>query len=131
MSISIESSAPKISAKWFRAVGNGISTFFSSLMEALHKSRRLQAAQIIRRYQFLLDEAERRPRERNARETESGAFAKMVTESPSVPRRLGVKAFISIAILGFGILHVIGWTMLNRAATGHPDQSAVHTAYGD
>ena len=129
MSIATELSAPKISANWVRTAGSGIGTFFSCLMAALHESRRAQAEQIIHRYRHLLDDAE--PRARSVRKQESAASTSLATETAPTPRRLGLRVFISLVVLGFGVLHVIGWTMLSRAAADRPDRSAMHASYGD
>ncbi len=79
---------------------------FSTLIGALHESRRRQAVQIIRGYPHLLHD--------------------IVSW-----KGLGVKSLITALVLGFGILHVIGGTMIDHARAAHAGPSAAVIAQGD
>jgi hypothetical protein len=110
-----------------------MANIFSVLIGALHESRRRQAVQIIRSYPHLLhDDAERRI-------SEEIAELKIASRGYTRPARgefvgwkgLGVKSLITALVLGFGILHVIGGTLIDHARAAHAGPSAAATAQGD
>lgn len=108
------------------------SSVFSVLIAALHESRRLQAARIIRSYQYLSEEAGSKISEKTA----SPEMGDRVFRRPANGRfhgwkGLSVKSLITLILLGFGILHLIGGTLLDHARAAHAVQNAAFTAEGD
>ena len=106
---------------------------FSTLIGALHESRRRQAVQIIRGYPHLLhDSVGRKISEEIAELTISSRVYPRPTRGELVSwKGLGVKSLITALVLGFGILHVIGGTMIDHARAAHAGPSAAVIAQGD
>ncbi|MGC2319019.1 MAG: hypothetical protein WA615_21405 [Bradyrhizobium sp.] len=108
------------------------SSVFSVLIAALHESRRLQAARIIRSYQYLCEEAGSKTSEKTA----SPEMGDRVFRRPANGRfhgwkGLGMKSLTTLILLGFGILHLIGGALLDHARAAHAVQNAAFTAEGD
>jgi len=106
---------------------------FSILIGALHDSRRRQAVQIIRSYPHLLHE------DAGGKISEEIAELRIASRVYTRPARgefvslkgLGAKSLITALVLGFGILHVIGGTLIDHARAAHAGQGAAVTAQGD
>ncbi len=91
---------------------------FTSLLDALHDSRRLQAARVIHQYRHLIAAPQALP-------TTGQMFANPVqgrtkTTSSDDSRRRPTRslswALIAAAIIGFGILHIAGEIIVSRSA---------------
>lgn len=114
---------------------------FSFLFDALHESRRRQAARVIHLHRHLIESHASRPVGWNAGNTVSGQAAARETIQPvhaapalarsSLSGRLAVKFLIALVILGFGILHLVGGTLLDRNAATHHVQNAAIAPRGD
>jgi hypothetical protein len=110
-----------------------MANIFSALIGALHKSRRRQAVQIIRSYPHLVHE------DAGRKISEEIAELRIASRVYTRPARgefvslkgLGAKSLITALVLGFGILHVIGGTLIDHARAAHAGQSADVTAQGD
>ena len=110
-----------------------MANIFSVLIGALHESRRRQAVQIIRSYPHLLHE------DAGRKISEEIAELRIASRVYTAPARgefvslkgLGAKSLITVLVLGFGILHVIGGTLIDHARAAHAGQSAAVTAQGD
>jgi hypothetical protein len=110
-----------------------MANIFSVLIGALHESQRRQAVQIIRSYPHLLHD--------NVGCKISEEIAELKISSRVYPRPargefvsckgLGTKSLIIALVLGFGILHVIGGTLIDHARAAHAGQSADVPAQGD
>ncbi len=110
-----------------------MANFFSVLIGALHESRRRQAVQIIRSYPHLLHEDAGRKISEEIAELKIGnrAYTSPAREEFVRWKGLGAKSLITVLVLGFGILHVIGGTLIDHARAAHAGQSAAVTAQGD
>src|SRR5438876_5021603 len=110
-----------------------MANIFSVLIDALHKSRRRQAVQIIRSYPQLLHEDAGRKISEEIAELKIGnrAYARPAHGAFVSWKGLGAKSLITALALGFGILHVIGGTLIDHARAAHAGQSAAVTAQGD
>jgi UDP-N-acetylmuramyl pentapeptide phosphotransferase/UDP-N-acetylglucosamine-1-phosphate transferase len=108
------------------------SSVFSALIAALHESRRLEAARIVRSYQHLCEEAGSEISQKTAAPEMGGrVFTSPVNGGFPGWNRLGVKSLITLVLLGFGILHLIGGALLDHARAAHAVQNAAFTAEGD
>jgi hypothetical protein len=95
-----------------------LSRFFA----ALHESRRLQAAQTIRHYRHLVADdtaamamrLEPQARRTTSPETARSSHAGRSHTLPLSLRWLAVRLLITLVIVGFGALHVIGGTLLDH-----------------
>jgi hypothetical protein len=121
------------SSKTNSRVAMANNSVFSIPIAALHKSRRLQAARLIRTYQYLLhEEAGRQISEKIAEpEMESRVYTRPARGEFLGWKGLGAKSLMTLLVLGFGILHVVGGTLLDHARTARSGQSAAVTAQGD
>ena len=110
-----------------------MANIFSVLVGALYQSRRRQAVQIIRSYPHLLHEDVGR---KISEEIAELRIASRVYTRPARGeflgwRGLGAKSLITAVVLGFGILHVIGGTLIDHARAAHAGHSAAVPAQGD
>jgi hypothetical protein len=105
----------------------------SALIAALHESRRRDAARVIRRYQHLVADGVEGELSAPVSATEASARARPATNDEGIRklRTLGANCLIALVLLGFGIAHVIGVTVLLRAAIPHERQTAILAAQGD
>jgi hypothetical protein len=110
-----------------------MANIFSTLIGALHESRRRQAVQIIRSYPHLgHDDVGRKI-------SEEIAELRIASRVYTRPARgewvgwsgLGVKSLIAALVLGFGVLHVIGGTLIDHAKAAHAGPSAAVATEGD
>ena len=110
-----------------------MANIFSVLIGALHQSRRRHAVQIIRSYPHILHE------DAGRKISEEIAELKISSRVYTRPARgefaswngLGAKSLITALVLGFGILHVVGGTLIDHARAAHAGPSAAVTAQGD
>jgi hypothetical protein len=102
----------------------------SILAAALHRSRRRDAVRIIHRYRHLAFEGELSP---PASATVASARARPTTNDKPIGalRTMREKRLMALVLFGFGIAHVIGATVLLRAAIPHERQTAIPAAQGD
>ena len=89
--------------------------------------------QIIRSYPHLLHEGVRRKISAEIAELKiaSRVYTRPARDEFVVWRGLGAKSRITVLVLGFGILHVIGGTLIDQAKAAHAGQSPAVTAQGD
>ncbi|QDW39660.1 hypothetical protein FFI89_022460 [Bradyrhizobium sp. KBS0727] len=105
----------------------------SVLIEALHHSRRRDAARVIHRYGHLIaDDVESEWPARLAA-TDACRCARPAENEQEKEdfRMLRANSLIALVLLGFGIAHVVGTTLLLRGATPHVTQAAIVTNQGD
>ena len=105
----------------------------STLIAALHESRRRDAARVIHRYQHLVADGAEGELSAPVSATETSAPAGPATNDERIRtlRTLGANCLIALVLLGFGIAHVIGVTVLLRVAIPHERQSAILATPGD
>jgi hypothetical protein len=107
-----------------------MANIFSVLIGALHDSRRRQAVQIIRSYPHLAHEDagieifEKIPEP-------SRLYTSLARGEFIGWKGLGAKSLVTALVLGFGILHVIGGTLIDHARASHAGPSAAVTTQGD
>jgi hypothetical protein len=102
--------------------------FLHRLTDALHHSRRLQAAVVIGRYRHLIDPA-------CGYQPTKGVQQMSVNEPPRPATKawfsFGAKILIAAVVIGLGVLHIVGDAVLR----GHPVAAKADTAalnkYGD
>jgi hypothetical protein len=114
-----------------RQKSNSGKGFFSGLVDALHGSRRLQAARAIQQYRHLIDPAHK-------------ADAAKTTGAPSLRREVprivldtanstgkpgamsfNAKLIIAIILAGFGVLHFIADGALSHAPAAQPTEDGM------
>jgi hypothetical protein len=104
----------------------------STIVSALHESRRRQAINVIHRYQHLISDRV----ETNLGKPIPAPDAKMRvrqiqnSERKRNVRRLSETHLIILILIGFGIVHVIGGVLLARAAPEHSRPVNI-AAWGD
>src|SRR4051812_23526888 len=110
-----------------------MANIFSVLIGALHQSRRRQAVQIIRSYPHLLHEDAGRKISEDIAELRiaSRLYTRPTRDEFVIWKGLGAKSVITVLVLGFGILHMIGGTLIDHARAAHAGQSPAVTAHGD
>jgi hypothetical protein len=110
-----------------------MANIFSVLIGALHESRRRQAVQIIRSYPHLLHEDAGRKISEEIAKLKIGnrVYTRPAREEFIRWKGLGAKSLITVLVLGFGILHVIGGALIDHARAAHTGQRAGVTAQGD
>lgn len=110
-----------------------MANIFSVLIGALYQSRRRQAVQIIRSYPHFLHEDAGRKISAEIAELKiaSRVYTRPAREEFVIWRGLGAKSWITVLVFGFGILHLIGGTLINHAKAAHAGQSPAVTAQGD
>jgi hypothetical protein len=126
-SISDASLTPVIS----RPKPNSSRGYFVYLVDALHASRRLQAARVIRQHRHLIHE-ERGQAGGQKVETKSGEdqTARIAPETepdagrPGVAMSARAMLLMAIVIAGFGILHTIADGALRHAAAPQPTEDS-------
>jgi|SRR6476659_3830482 hypothetical protein len=110
-----------------------MANIFSVLIGVLHESRRRHAVQIIRSYPHLLHEDAGRKISEDIAELRiaSRAYARPARDAFASWKGLGAKSLITVVVLGFGILHMIGGTLIDHAKAAHASQSTAVTDQGD
>jgi hypothetical protein len=102
--------------------------YFAWLLEALHESRRLQAARVIRRHRHLVAKGhdfETADRTLKPNDFSKGDTAMASTDHARVQRpnkSLSLRAWVLITIIGFAALHVAGGIILLHASNSPPTQ---------
>jgi hypothetical protein len=107
--------------------------YFARLLNALHRSRRLQASRVIRQHRHLV-----------AKRHDLGAADSISKPNDSIRRNvdmasidharilrphksLSLRAWVLIAVIGFGALHVVGAILLIHASNSRPSQTSTTT----
>jgi hypothetical protein len=105
----------------------------SVLIEALHHSRRRDAARVIHRYRHLIaDDVESEwPAQLAATDARRCARPAENEQEKEDFRMLRANGLIGLVLLGFGIAHVVGATLLLRATTPHVTPAAIVANQGD
>ncbi len=105
---------------------------FGPILSALHESRRKQAADIISGYRHLIDErsSDEIPWIQQLK-TGAGISRGSVGKSRRGPWRLILKPLMVLVILGFGILHLIGGSIIEHVSVHRAAASAVLPLEGD
>jgi hypothetical protein len=118
-SISDASLTPVVS----RPNPNSARGYFAYLIDALHASRRLQAARVIRQHRHLIHEQRGQvagqKAETKSREDQTPRIApeaEPVAGKPGVAMSTRAILLMAIAIVGFGILHAVADGALRHAA---------------
>jgi hypothetical protein len=107
--------------------------YFLRLLDALHQSRRLQATRVIRQHQHLV--AKRHDVKAANKILKPGDFiegnaAMASTDHARVQRpnkSLSLRAWVLIAVIGFGALHVVGAVLLIHASNSRPAETSTTT----
>jgi hypothetical protein len=105
----------------------------STLIAALHESRRRDAARVIQRYQHLVADGVEGEFSAPVSAIEASARALPAANDEGIRRlrTLGANCLMALVLLGFGTAHVIGVTVLLRTATPHESQAVILAAQGD
>jgi hypothetical protein len=102
--------------------------YLASLLDALHHSRRLQAARVIRQHQHLVAEKNsfRAMHETSEQKVSEGSGPSMKNEESSSAKRWPmVKGWALIAVVvGFAILHLVGAVLLHDSSSARPTEVA-------
>jgi hypothetical protein len=105
----------------------------STIIRALHESRRREAINVIHRYQHLIsdrvetDLCESIP----SPDTKTRVRRILNSERERHVRRLSKTHLMILVLLGFGIVHVIGGVLMARAAPEHGRAPMNIAAWGD
>src|SRR5713226_7235246 len=105
----------------------------STIIRALHESRRREAIHVIHRYQHLISDrvevalCEPIP----SLDTKTRVRQILNSERDRNVRRLSETHVIILVLLAFGIVHVIGGVLIARAATEHGSRPVNIAAWGD
>jgi hypothetical protein len=107
--------------------------YFARLLNALHRSRRLQATRVIRQHQHLV--AKRHDFEAADKVLKPNDFIRRNVDMASTDharvqrpnKSLSLRAWVLIAIIGFGSLHVVGAILLIHASNSRPSQTSTTT----
>jgi hypothetical protein len=107
--------------------------YFARLLNALHRSRRLQAARVIRQHQHLvakrhdLKAADNilKPNDFIRRNMDMASTDHARVQRPN--KSLSLRAWVLIAIIGFAALHVAGAILLIHASNSRPSQTSTIT----
>ena len=104
--------------------------FLPRLLEALHHSRRLQAARVIRSYKHLInpDREYRLPGDLTKRSSKMS-----LNEAPSPATKVSpaVKVLIAAVLLGFVIFHIVGDAVLRTPLAAAKADMVGSNKYGD
>jgi len=105
----------------------------STIISALHESRRREAINVIHRYRNLISD---RVETNLCGPIPSPDMKTRVRRIPNSERernvrRLSETHLMILALLGFGIVHVIGGVLIARAATEHGSRPVNIAAWGD
>ena len=111
-------------------------SYFARLLEALHESRRLQAMRVIRHYQHLIREGREANQNDRPEIASAGNFDKANGDYSRVPRprpamSVSVRMLTATAVIGFGILHLIGGARLSHGSNHRPTQNSISAIHGD
>jgi hypothetical protein len=99
----------------------------STLMSALHESRRRDAARIVHRYRHLVAD-----REVSLPLAATEASARSATNEGEIriSRKLSADFLVALVLLGFGVAHVWAVVAIQRAAIPHAQHASL-LAQGD
>jgi hypothetical protein len=105
----------------------------SVLIEALHHSRRRDAARVIHRYRHLIaaDAESELPVRLAATAASTRAHRAKNQQEKGEFRMLRANGLMVLVLLGFGIAHVVGAILLLRTTNPQARQAAVVTHQGD
>jgi hypothetical protein len=111
--------------------------YFARLLNALHRSRRLQASRVIRQHQHLvakrhdLEAADKflKPNDFIRRNADMASIDQARVRRPN--KSLSLRAWVLIAVIGFGALHVVGAALLIHASNSRPAETSTSTATMD
>jgi hypothetical protein len=112
---------------------------FLRFLAALHESRRLQAAQIIRRHQHIITHHAEYMAMRHGSDAPKASRSQADDRAHAAPsdprpmslRGLAVRLLITLVIVGFGALHVVGGTLLDHRKVPQPSRSPAFAVQGD
>ncbi len=101
-------------------------------MEALHRSRRNQAAGVIRQYKHLRDPTTdtrcAASRSKGAQQTSENKTPSQVTNAM---RSLAMKILIAAVVIGLGVFHIVGDVVLRGHSVAAKADAAGSIDYGD
>ena len=105
----------------------------STILSALHESRRREAIKVIHRYQHLISD---RVAPHVGEPIPSPDTKTRVRQMPNSERERNVKRLsethlMILVLLGFGIVHMVGGVLIARAATEHGSLPVNMAASGD
>jgi len=112
-----------------RQKSNSGKGFFSGLFDALHESRRLQAARVIQQHRHLIDRAHKA--EAAKRAVASAPWKQVprivhevanASTKPEAKMSFNAKLILVIVIAGFGVLHVIAEGALRHGPATQPTE---------
>jgi hypothetical protein len=111
-------------------------SYFARLLRALHYSRRLEAASVMRRYGYLLQGGGEASQSNQPEIAKQGRLDMASGDYPCVPPAkplmwFNVRTLTIIAVVGFGILHLIAGTIVSRASHDRPAESSSTGVRGD
>jgi hypothetical protein len=105
----------------------------STIISALHESRRREAINVIHRYQNLISErvktnlCESIP----SQDTKTRVRQILNSEKDRNVKRLSETHLMILVLLGFGIVHVIGGVLIARATIEHGSRPVNIATWGD
>ena len=105
----------------------------STILSALHETRRREAINVIRRYQHLIsDRVEPHHCEPiPSPDTKTRVRQILNSERERNVRRLSETHLMILVLLGFGIVHLVGGVLMARAAAEHGSLPVNMAASGD
>jgi hypothetical protein len=107
---------------------NSARGYFAYLIEALHGSRRLQAAGAFRQHRHLVHQETRKTAETKVIEAQTPrivAGSKPDAGKPKATMSLNLKLLIVITLAGFGILHAVADGALRHAPAPQPAENGM------
>lgn len=117
---------------------NSVRGYFSRFVEALHESRRLQAARVIGQHRHLIDrEHKAEAAKRAAAPAPSKEVPQIVVEAanansnPGAKMSLNAKLILTIVVAGFGVLHFIAEGALRHGPATQPIEDQMPLANRD
>jgi hypothetical protein len=111
--------------------------YFARLLNALHRSRRLQAKRVIRQHQHLV--AKRHDFEAKDKILKPNDFIKGNVDMARIDharvqrpnKSLSLRAWVLIAVIGFGALHVVGAILLIHASNSRLAETSMTEMHRD
>ncbi len=111
--------------------------YFARLLNALHRSRRLQATRVIRQHQHLVAKRQYfgaadkilKPNDFIRRNVAMASIDHARVRRPN--KSLSLRAWILIAVIGFGALHVVAAILLIHAANSRPAEISTTEMHRD
>jgi hypothetical protein len=111
--------------------------YFARLLNALHRSRRLQATRVIRQHRHLVAKGHSLKTANKVLKPNDfieGNVAMASTDHARFQRpnkSLSLRAWVLIAVLGFAALHVVGAIVLIHASNSRPSETSTATISRD